>query len=196
MKKSVVLVALFAFLLGMSLIAKAEEVVLFDFEKGLEGWEIPDWAFEKPDHAQKDLEASKDVAKTGAQSLKMTVDFPGGRWTGGIVEIMQYFDWTEYNTLACDIYIPKEAPLGLKAKIILTVSDAWKWIEMSREFNLVPGQWTTIKADLLPGSIDWRRTQVDDAFRQDVRKIDIRVVSDGKPAYTGPVYIDNVRVMK
>ena len=97
MKKLVVLVALFGLLLGMAVVAKAEEVVLFDFEKGLEGWEIPDWAFEKPDHAQKDLEASKEFAKTGSQSLKMTVDFPGGRWTGGIIEIMQYFDWTAYN---------------------------------------------------------------------------------------------------
>jgi hypothetical protein len=196
MKKLVVLVALFGLLLGMSVVAKAEEVILFDFEKGLEGWEIPDWAFEKPDHAQKDLEASKDFAKTGSQSLKMTVDFPGGRWTGGIVETMQYFDWTAYNTIAFDMYIPADAPLGLKAKMILTVGDAWKWIEMSKEYPLVPGEWVTVKADLLPGSIDWRRIQVDDAFRQDVRKLDIRVVSDGRPAYTGPVYIDNIRVMK
>ena len=123
-------------------------------------------------------------------------DFPGGRWTGAIVEIMQYFDWSDYSKLACDIYLPKDAPLGLKGKMILTVGDSWKWVEMSKSTSLIPGKWVTISADLKKGSIDWRRVQVDDAFRSDVRKLDIRVESNNKPAYTGPIYIDNIRVIK
>lgn len=173
-----------------------QETVLFGFESGLQGWEIPDWAFEKPDHVQKNIVASTDVASEGKQSLKVSAEFPGGRWTGAIVEIMQYFDWTEFSKVSCDVYIPKDAPLGLTGKIILTVGDSWKWVEMSRSFPLKPGEWVTISADLKPGSIDWRRVQVDDAFRADVRKIDVRVESNNKPAYTGPFYVDNIKVIK
>ena len=103
-------------------------------------------------------------------------------------------DWTDYGKIACDIYIQEGAPVGLEGKMSLTVGDSWKWVEMSRSFPLKPGQWVTMSANLKPGSIDWRRIQVDDAFRQDVRKIDIRVESNNKPAYTGPIYVDNIRV--
>ena len=196
MKNVFLVIVLAVLLFGFSSQVSAAEDILFDFKGGLQGWEIPDWAYEKPDHVQKEISVSDKFSSDGNSSLEMIVEFPGGRWTGAIVEIMQYFDWTDYNSVVCDVYIPDTAPEGLDAKIILTVGDTWKWVEMSRSFNLVPGQWVTIKADLLPGSIDWRRVQVDDAFRQDVRKIDIRVVSNGKPAYTGPVYIDNIRVIK
>jgi len=109
---------------------------------------------------------------------------------------MQYFEWSDYSALACDIYLPADAPLGLRGKMILTVGDAWQWVEQSKSVGLKPGEWVTVTADLKPGSIDWRRVQVDDAFRADVRKIDIRVESNNKPAYTGPIYVDNVRVIK
>lgn len=175
---------------------QGEATVLFGFEGGLQGWEIPDWAYEKPDHVQKELSSSNDFASEGKSSLKLQAEFPGGRWTGAITEIMQYFDWTDFSKIACDVYIPKDAPVGLTAKMILTVGDSWKWVEMSRSFQLKPGEWVTLSADLKPGSIDWRRTQVDDAFRADVRKIDVRVESNNKPAYTGPIYIDNIRVIK
>lgn len=194
MKKLVLAIALMGLLISGA--AYAEEAVLFDFENGLQGWEIPDWAYEKPDHVQQEITMSEDFASNGANSLKMATEFPGGRWTGAIIEIMQYFDWTDYSKLECDIYLPADAPIGLKAKIILTVGDSWKWVEMSKSYSLKPGEWVTISADLMPGSIDWRRIQVDDAFRTDIRKIDIRVDSNNRPAYTGPIYIDNIRVVK
>ncbi|MDD3088611.1 MAG: hypothetical protein PHT95_01515 [Candidatus Omnitrophica bacterium] len=175
---------------------QGQETVLFDFETGLQGWEIPDWAYEKPDHVQTDMQITDKVASQGTKSLEIMAEFPGGRWTGAIVEIMQYFDWTDFSGIACDIYLPPDAPLGLTGKMILTVGDSWKWVEMSRSFALKPGEWTTVQADLRTGSIDWRRVTVDDAFRQDVRKVDIRIESNNKPAYTGPIYIDNVRVIK
>ncbi|MFH1664815.1 MAG: hypothetical protein ABIA77_01570 [Candidatus Omnitrophota bacterium] len=182
---------------GMFTSAYAEgETVLFGFEKGLDGWEIPDWAFDKGDHVQKEVSVSSEYADQGTKSLKIDAEFPGDRWAGAIVEIMQYFDWTEYNTIACDVYIPVDAPLGLKAKMILTVGDTWKWVEMSKSAALKPGEWVVISADLMPGSIDWRRVQVDDVFRQDVRKLDIRIESNNKPAYTGPIYVDNIRLIK
>jgi len=67
---------------------------------------------------------------------------------------------------------------------------------MARSVPLVPGQWTTVSANLSPGSEDWKKTTVDDAFRKDVRKVAIRVESNKKPVYTGPVYVDNIRLQK
>ena len=196
MKRVVLALAVLGLLFAGTAVHAEDSTVLFDFESGLQGWEIPDWAYEKPDHVQKELNASNQYASEGKQSLEIDVEFPGGRWTGAIVEIMQYFDWTDYSAIACDIYLPKDAPLGLRGKMILTVGDSWRWVEMSRSFGLVPGKWVTMTADIRSGSIDWRRVQVDEAFRQDVRKLDIRVESNNKPAYTGPIYVDNIRVIK
>ena len=173
-----------------------EERTFYDFERGLGGWEIPMWAEGKIDHVAKNLQTSQDVASKGNSSMKMDTEFPGGMWTAGLVEIQQYLDLSPYRVIRADIYLPQGAPLGLKGKIILTVGDSWKWVEMSRSYALKPGEWVTLTADLTPGSVDWRRIQVDDAFRQDVRKIDVRVESNNKPAYTGPIYIDNIRVIK
>jgi len=196
MKKVLTIMAILGLFFIGTVAGAQEEAVLFSFEKGTDGFEIPDWAYEKPDHVQQDIRSSENFASEGNSSLEIDCEFPGGRWTGAIVEIMQYFDWSDYSTLACDVYLPAGAPIGLKGKIILTVGDSWKWIEMSRSYNVKPGQWTTMTADLRAGSIDWRRIEVDEAFRSDIRKIDIRVESNNKPAYTGPIYIDNVRVIK
>ena len=181
---------------GAAKVSGGAEEVIFDFESDLQGWDIPDWAYEKADHVQKEVNVSDKFAKTGKKSMEIKAEFPGGKWAAAVVEVMQYFDWTQYKAIAYDIYIPADAPKGLKTKLILTVGDDWKWVEMSRDFDVVPGEWTTVQADLTPGSIDWRRVQVDDKFRQDVRKMDIRIVSNNKPAYTGSIYIDNVRLIK
>lgn len=193
MKRLFLVVAVFVVTLFIaSGSAFAKDKVLFSFETGdTEGWEIPDWAYEQDDYVGEDLMASKDVAKEGASSLKLVANFPGGKWNGAVAEIMEYYDWTPYGTISCDIYLPEDAPLGLKAKVVLTVGDDWKWTEMSRSYKLKPGEWVNISANLLPGSTDWRRTKPTDEFRADVRKVAVRV-SSSKPAYNGPIYIDNV----
>jgi hypothetical protein len=194
LKKCMVITAILSFLFaGLSF---AAEEVLFGFETGPEGWEIPDWAYEKPDHVQEAINISEEFASEGVNSLEVEAVFPGGRWAGAMVETMQYFDWSDAKALACDIYLPADAPTGLKAKIILTVGDNWQWVEMSRSFDVVPGEWITVEADISPGSIDWRRVEVGEAFRQDIRKVSIRVESNNKPAYAGAFYIDNVRLIK
>jgi hypothetical protein len=196
MRKTFVLVAVVSMVLALSVLARAEEKLLFSFEKDTQGWEIPEWALEQEDNAGKGVEVSKDFAKEGTQSLKFMTAFPGKVWTAAIVEDFEYFDWSPYKAISADIYIPKDAPVGLKAKIILTVGESWKFTEMARSVALVPGEWVTVTANLLPGSEDWKRTVVDDAFRKDVRKFAIRVESNKKPEYSGPIYIDNIRLEK
>jgi len=192
MKKLVLITAVFAFVASFATgEAFSAEKVLYSFEEDVEGWEIPDWAFEKEDYVGNSINASRKAAKIGRGSLEIMVDFPGGNWTGAIVEILEYFDWTPYSTISCDVYLPKDAPAGLRAKMVLTVGDSWKWTEMSRSMRLTSGEWTTISANLKPGSTDWKRTQPTDEFRADVRKLAVRI-SSNKPAYKGPVYIDNI----
>jgi len=191
MKKIFLAVAIFVLSAFVAQGAFAQSTGLFDFEDDIGGWEIPDWAYEQDDYVGEELDISTDIAKDGKSSLKLAVNFPGGRWNGAVAEIMEYFDWTPYSKISCSIYVPEDAPVGLRGKMILTVGDDWKWTEQSRSVRLKPGEWTTLSANLKPGSTDWRRTKPTDEFRADVRKIAIRVESN-KPAYNGPVYIDSI----
>lgn len=172
----------------------AAETVLFGFEQDVSGWQIPEWALQKEDNAGKDIKISTDYFDEGKSSLKIDADFPGTKWTGAYAETQQSFDWTAYNAVSVDVYLPPTAPSGLKAKMIFTVGENWTWTEMSRAFLLEPGKWTTITANLMPGSADFR-VSIDDKFRRDIRKVGVRVESN-KPVYAGPVYINNFRVNK
>jgi hypothetical protein len=185
------LTVLMAMGLVMATSAFSADTVLFGFEGDVQGWEIPDWAYEQDDYVGEEIDFSNDFALEGSSSLKLTANFPGGKWTGAVAEVMEYFDWTPYSTISCDIFIPAEAPVGLRAKIVLTVGEDWRWTEMSRSIRLKPGEWNHVTANLKPGSVDWRRTKPTDEFRADVRKVAIRI-SSNKPAYTGPIYIDNI----
>ncbi|MGB2662233.1 MAG: hypothetical protein WBB86_00390 [Candidatus Omnitrophota bacterium] len=170
-----------------------EERTYYDFEGDLGGWEVPMWAAGKSDYVAKEVSVSSDFASHGKDSMKIEADFPGGLWTAGLVEIQQYLDMSRYRVISVDLYIPKDAPMGLKVKFILTVGSNWKFVEMSRSVPLVPGEWVTITANIEPGSYDWKRVVPDEKFAEDVRKIAIRVESNRKPKYTGPIYVDNVR---
>ena len=167
--------------------------LLFGFENGPQGWGIPDWALEKPDLVAKEVHPVQEGATEGQHALGVVVDFPGGQWNGAIVEIEEYFDWSPYHTLAADVTLPADAPAGLKAKLILVVGEDWAWTEMRRAIQLTPGQTTTLTANLAAGSEDWKRTEVNDSFRKDVRKLAIRLESN-KPAFQGTFTIDNVRL--
>jgi len=151
--KKILMLGLVAFVACLfSISARAEEKVLFGFEKDAQGFEVPEWAIEQEDYVAKSVEVSKDVAKEGKQSLKMNCVFPGKVWTAALIEDFEYFDWTPYKTISVDIYIPKTAPVGLKGKIVFTVGENWKFTEMARSVPLVPGEWVTVSASLAPGS--------------------------------------------
>lgn len=167
---------------------------LYDFEGDDNGWEIPTWAFDKTDHVARTMEPVEGAASNGSGSLGVYVEFPGDKWSAAIVEIQQFLDLTDHDMISADIYLPPEAPVGLRAKIILTIGEDWRWTEMTRTARLKPGEWTTITADISEGdTTTWRRTTVDKEFKTDIRKIAVRVESN-KPAYSGPIYMDNIRI--
>ncbi|MFA5336388.1 MAG: glycan-binding surface protein [Candidatus Omnitrophota bacterium] len=180
-------------LLAISGFSHAAGTVLFGFEDDTGGWRVPDWALEKEDHVARDVAPSQDWASEGKKSMKVTSEYLAGKWSGAYVEIEEYYDWSAYSKLSVDIYIPKDAPAGLKGKMILTVGEEWKWTEMSKTVPLTPGQVTTITANLAPGSKDWKNTLVDDNFRKDVRKFGVRV-ENNKSEWKGMYYVDNIRL--
>lgn len=167
---------------------------LHDFENTDDGWSIPAWASAKPDHVASDARPVKGISSSGEYSLEVLSDFPGERWTASLVDIQQYLDLSDHSMISADIFLPREAPPGLRAKLIFTVGENWRFVEMARSLALTPGQWTTITADLSDGSGDWKRTEVNRLFRKDVRKIALRVESNRKPRYAGPYYLDNVTI--
>ena len=171
-----------------------QNLVMFDFEEDTQSWDIPDWAKESEDDVGKIVSLSQEFASSGKSSMQLLADFPGGKWTGSYVEVMMYVtDWSPFGSISADLYLPDGAPNGLKAKFILTVGEKWEWTEMNRGISLQAGKWTTIKANLKPGSMDWKSFP-SESFRKDVRKVGIRVESDKNPVYTGPIYIDNIRL--
>ena len=56
----------------------SKEIILYDFEKDLQGWEIPDWAFAKPDSVGKQIGISEFHSSSGKYSLEVDAEFTGG----------------------------------------------------------------------------------------------------------------------
>ncbi|MFA6079129.1 MAG: hypothetical protein WC779_05225 [Candidatus Omnitrophota bacterium] len=173
----------------------SREILLFSFEKDPQGWEVPDWAIGKKDHVVQEIGISEFQASAGKYALEASVDFPNEPgWKGAYVErVVDVTDWSPFKYLTADVFLPKEAPRGLRARIILTVGDEWKWTEMNKSIMLTPGEWTVLKVDLSADSLNWK-SFITDSFRSDVKKIGIRVESNGNVQYKGPIYIDNIRL--
>ena len=174
--------------------AQGEPLTIFDWEGGLQDWTIPDWAKDKEDNAGRIVSTSKEVASHGVESLQVLADFPGTGWSSAYVEVpMRVSDWSQFSSVSVDVYIPANAPKGLQVRFILTVGEKWDWTEMNHAIPLEPGKWVTLTANIKAGSLDWKFFPTE-SFRKDVRKLGLRAESDKQPAYSGPVYFDNLRL--
>ena len=173
----------------------AEEIVIYNYEEDVQGWEVPGWAQGNEDYVGGGLKNSNIVSSDGDYSLHMFVDFKGGKkWAGAYAEkVMDVNDWTDFYGVKADVYLPEDAPKKLGARFIFTIGDDWVWTEMNRTITLEPGKWTTITANVREDSLDWRYFLTKE-FRKNIRKIGIRIETQEAPPYSGSVYIDNVRV--
>ncbi len=176
---------------------ESSELIMYDFEGSTQDWVIPEWAVTSLDYVGKSISASEDFASHGKGSLQVLTAFPGaGKWTAAYVEIdVPVTDWSQFGAIASDVYVPYNAPAGLQARLILSIGENWQWTEMSRPSKLKSDKWTTVTANLKPGSMDWKFFPTE-SFRKDIRRVGIRVESDKAPAYTGPIFIDHVRLIK
>lgn len=167
---------------------------LYDFSESLHSWEIPTWAREKKDHVATGIRlVDFGRGSSSAPAVEVEADFPGGMWTGALVEVEQFLDLNGYDDMLCSVYLPSHAPDGLRAKFILTAGENWDFIEMSRSVTLRPGTWTEIKASLIPGNMDWRRSVMDEELLGEIKKISLRVESNRIP-YSGPFYMSNIEI--
>ena len=174
----------------------AAQTMIGDFEGDQTAWVIPDWEREKTDHVAKDAGLSDEVAKGGKKSLKLNVGFSGKKsWEAAYVELEEPLNLVSNSKLAVDVYLPKDAPSGLAAQFCLSVGDNYVWAEQLKNIPLKPGEWTTIEVNIVPGSPEWKKIKVEESFRMEIQKIGVRVSSNKKAVYSGPIYIDNVRGM-
>ena len=78
----------------------------------------------------------------------------------------------------------------------MTAGENWSFIEMKKAVVLIPGKWRTVKADLHGGGRVWKNSASAPNMASDVRKVGVRVESNQRPTYKGPIYIDTIRVAK
>ncbi|MFH1797739.1 MAG: hypothetical protein ABH844_00100 [Candidatus Omnitrophota bacterium] len=166
---------------------------LSGFEKTLEGWELPEWTLQKNSYSASSIARSTAFASKGNASVALSLNFPGTEWTRALIENEEYFNFKDFDVILVDIYLPKTAPHRLRGSFVFTTGDSWTFMEMARGRRLKPGQWTTIAANISAGSTDWKSAHIDEAFRQDIHKIALKIESVNVP-YSGSVYIDNIRV--
>ena len=184
----------------------ANEKITLDFEGTTGKWKIPDWAFMQDDDVAESVELSPKEFSTGENSMAVICDFPGITWASALVEVEQDYDFTGYETISVDVYLPKKAPIDLMfARLILTVSEGWLFTEMRKRIPLVPGKWTTVSARLESAepegrSSDWKGRKDKRLFLHidKIKKIAVRIEYDSAPPtrtgprYKGPIYIDNL----
>jgi len=186
-----------SFLLALLLVSSqawASEIVIYGFEHGTEGWQVPDWAVSAGDYVCRSIEPSSEHVEQGSGALKLWVDFPGDRWAGAYVERqVEVSDWSDFGRLSVSVLVPSYAPQGLRGRIILTIGDDWVWTEMNRAIPLAPGAWATVTVNLTPQSMDWKYF-VDDTFRARVDRVGVRIESGEGVRYSGPVFLDHVRL--
>ncbi|MFH1394807.1 MAG: glycan-binding surface protein [Candidatus Omnitrophota bacterium] len=170
--------------------------ILYNFENDLNGWEIPLWELDKQDHVARLIDKIDYIASQDKGSLELFVEFPGRTWTAALIEIQQYLNLTNYDSISADVYLPPTAPeTEIRGKLILTACENWDFIEMNHTVRLCPGKWVTITADLTDKSKDWDPIQINDTIRSDIRKLAVRIESYNT-AYNGHICIDNIRVNK
>ena len=171
----------------------SQEIMMYGFEDNNQGWEVPFWSCEKNEYKTGEVNISKEVSRQGKSSLEMIVDFPGNRWSAGIVEVEGNFDLSESKYIIFDIYIPETAPKCLETKIILAL-EGYHWLEMNKTFNLEPGKWKRVKASLKKNCKWWTncgQIKLTQSLKREIYKIGIRIESNNI-RYAGPVFIDNI----
>lgn len=209
-----VMVFFFATSLAVTALCEEKEEIRFDFETGAEGWVIPDWVFDQNKiniYRAVSVDVSSEEASSGSNSLEIMCDFPGREWAAALVELQRDFDFSSYDTISVDIYVPRKAPRLIEGRIILTVGDGWLFTEMRNSVYLQPGKWTTVTAHIekeqkmdpetgAPALSEWKGRGDKSLYLHidKIKKVAIRIEYNAAPPdrtgprYKGPMYVDNI----
>jgi len=204
MKRFMLMTAITLATVSFATFGMAKEEIKFNFESGIEGWNIPYWAMEQSDHVGRSVDVSSEEAYKGKNSLAVMCDFPGDVWRAALVQVEGDMDLTGCSEITCYIYLPKEARNDLMYARIIVTTGLWQFIEMRQPVYLRPGRWTKVTAKLnLPEDEEkafWKIKRDEPgllASMNNIKKIAVRIeynanLSQSGPPYKGPVYIDGV----
>jgi hypothetical protein len=158
--------------------ATTEVTQLYSFEPDTEGWVLADFWI-----AVTTIEHSSEMANDGEGSLALTGSFNGTEWQegGAFVDVPEGTDWSAYNLLTVDVYVP-EGATNFVMQIFTKTGDEWTWAN-TPDIALVAGQWNNISVDL---------TTLGDLT--DVRQVGIKI-GTSSTAFEGTFYIDNIAVV-
>jgi hypothetical protein len=153
------------------------ETMIYSFESNLENWTIADyWS------GGQRLDVSVDDATDGEQSLALGLVTTGEGWQegGAFIQPEGGVDWSAYSQLAVDVYLPEGD--GFLAQIFIKTGDEFTWANTA-DITLVPGQWTTVFANL---SVMGNTSAI--------RELGVKV-GTSVTAFDGIILFDNVRLI-
>ena len=184
------IVAAIPLLIGASTASSAAPTVVFNFESAaqvttsIDGWQdgscrAVSWLGAAGAPSQSNVRASEET-----YSLALPVNFTGGSWDQTGIDCPlawpKPWDLSAYATISADVWVPFD---GVTADI--GFNDSWN----PGPSRTLSSGWNTVSSSILPGG-DFGASGVSSA-----KEILIRVIGHGPAAYTGPVYIDNVRLV-
>lgn len=173
-------------------------------------WPLPDWqwGFERPsedwgpcvlDRGTGQVTLSTARATEGKSALAVGGTLPGSFG----VTYRPWDDWTGYEQLSFDLYVPKGAPKGLDLWVYLK-DKQYYWYQTApfrspktgKLLGTLPtGKWVTIRLDISPRSTIWQPGGHRRAWERTLyypREFGLRFFAGTK--WAGTVYLDNLRL--
>jgi hypothetical protein len=128
------------------------------------------------------------------RGLRIDVAIPGEAGVGAALD-NGCGRWHPFTSLNLSVYVPPEAPAGLRLIVYLRDADL-NYFQHVHVATLPSGTWTDVELDLTDRSRDWEPVghymPWDGYCRQDVQEVGVKFYSD--VPYSGPLYVDRVRV--
>lgn len=164
------------------------------------GFEAPDadWTASALDKGTQKVEISTVRASAGHSSLAVTGSLPQGF---GVAHT-PWDDWTGYETISFDLYVPKNAPkefdvwVYLKDKQYLWYQTApFRSASGKPLASFKPGTWMKVKLDVSPTSTIWKPGGHRKAWERTLycpREFGLRFFSRSK--WNGTINLDNVQL--
>ncbi|MEI6500901.1 MAG: DUF5060 domain-containing protein, partial [Armatimonadota bacterium] len=165
------------------------------------------WDFEAPDadwgpcsldKGSQSVALSTDRASSGKSSLAITGSLPAGFG----VSYSPWDDWTGYETLSFDLYVPKGVPQEFDVWVYLK-DKQYYWYQTAPFRSATgkplatfkPGTWLKVKLDVSPTSTIWKPGGHRKAWERTLyypREFGVRFFSRSK--WSGTVNLDNVQL--
>ena len=168
--------------------------ISWDFEQQCE------WVVNPLDPGTVSVAPSTDRASSGKRSLLIAGALPGSIGAA----YTPWGDWSGYDKLVLDFYVPKAAPEGLAIYVYIKDKQYWwfqtapfsKVVDGKRQFEVPRDRWVTATIDISPHSTVWEPSGHERSWDHVLyypREFGIRIFSD--QAWSGGIYVDNIRLV-